>query len=179
MCNASIKDKKLEEMVLPQDLVAWFGLVYKGILRKDESTQIESNDCIQYGEDNFAFGGLIDKKRKLFMFTYFPVGSLQNKGKWTFELTEDQIRNIAQGKLKSLRLWACQQDGCQMKSDKQSHICFYHDYIDDGKPSPSKLTNEDLETLQKQKQALLKKWIEEHDKKTLNAIGEIYHNLGS
>jgi len=153
-----IKDKKLEEVVLPQDLVGWFGLVYKGILRKDEPTQIESDDCIQYGEDNFAFGGLIDKKRKLFMFTYFPVGSLQSKGRWTFELTENQIGDIAQGKLKSLRLWACQQDGCQVKSDKQSRTCFYHDYEDDGKPSPNHLTKEDFDRQQAEKLDLLRKW---------------------
>lgn len=159
---ANVKEKKLEEVVLPQDLIDWFGLVYRGINRKDEGTQIESDDCIQYGEDNFAYGGLIDKKKRLFMFTYFPVGSLQNKGSWTFELTENQINDIAQGKLTTLMLWACQHKGCQIKSDKQDRACFYHDYEDDGKPNPHQLTKEDFDRLHNEKFDLLKKWKEEH-----------------
>jgi len=80
-------------------------------------------------------------------------------------IKEKKLEDVALGKLKSLKLWSCQQDGCQSKFDRQGYNCFYHDYEEDGKQSPSRKSPEDFSKDYEHKLGLLKKIYAEAEKR--------------
>ena len=121
-----VNEKKLEKVEIPSRLRKFFGWVSEALALKEECTQIPSDDLIQ---DDYTYGGLIHEGGKEYSFTYFPTEG--NKNIWEFQLSAEQIGQIAEGKLTTLDLWACTQEDCQSKFQNSSDTCFYHDYYDD------------------------------------------------
>lgn len=153
---ARIKEKKLEKTELTAKLIHFFKKLDKEIKDELQHTQIESGDLIQA---NFIYGGLIEEGGDRYIFTYFPrVGT---KNKWELELTKLQIERIAKGNIKTIDLWACQQDGCGSKFMDKNGTCFYHDYHDDGRPDPRKKSKEEIDEIVAQKKLLLEKMIDQ------------------
>lgn len=146
-----VNPKKLESVVIPERLVNFFKQVDNDIKSGSEYTKVESDDLIQ---NDFAYGGLTEEGKDSYSFTYFP--NKVDKYTWEFSLNIKQIDQIAKGNLTKLDLWSCKQDGCQSKFMNKEGRCFYHDYYDDGKPSPSQKTPEEIWQIQQEK----KKWLE-------------------
>ncbi len=156
-----IKEKKLERVTIPQNIVNFFKTLSIDIANKEEYTQIESDDLIQPGlPETFIYGGLWDKNEDCYYFVYHPDEENGNQDRWEFNLTSEQVHKIAKGELKTLDLWACMQDGCQCKSMNKNDTCFRHDYSDDGKPDPTKPTPEEIKAISEEKRKLLEKWKE-------------------
>ena len=136
-------------------MVCFFKWVSKDIEKKEEYTQVESDDMIQ---DQFNVGGLTEKGSGVYLFTYYPDEHSKKNYTWSLTLSSKQIKEIAEGKIKTLDLWACQQDHCQNKSMDKSSRCFFHDYYDNGKPDPSRLTPKELKKLIAEKRKLFEEW---------------------
>lgn len=117
--------KELEKVTIPSRLLKFLSGVYKDILSGDESTQIESDDLLQ---DDFVFGGLLEKGGDEYSFCYFPTAETEHT--WSFTLSKEDLKNISDGKISTLDLWSCRQDGCQSKFETEDQNCFYHDYIE-------------------------------------------------
>ncbi|MFA6250468.1 MAG: hypothetical protein WC686_03070 [Candidatus Shapirobacteria bacterium] len=150
-----VLQKKLEKIILPERMISFFQWVSKDIEKKEEYTQVESDDMIQ---DQFNVGGLTKEGSGVYQFTYYPDEHSKIDYTWSLTLTAKQIKQIAEGQIKTLNLWSCQQDGCQNKSMDQSDSCYHHDYYDDGTPDPSKITAEELERLVSEKRKLFELW---------------------
>jgi hypothetical protein len=151
-------DKKLEKVSLPKKLIDFFKQVNTDIVNKVEATQIESDDLIQ---NDFVYGGLLDQGGSDYIFTYYPVVS-STTNYWCFILSTTEIKDIAEGKITTLNLWACQQNGCQNKFMNKTDTCFSHDYIDDGKPDPSEKTPQEWEKLRAEKKHMFEEWMKKH-----------------
>ena len=152
-----IKEKKQEEVEIPNRLVSFFKDILPDILNKEEYTQIAEGDLIQC---DYAYGGPIENYSDIYSFTYFRTYSAARLR--ALEFSVDQLEDICEGKIKTTTLWACTQENCQSKFVKKDTTCFYHDYFDDGEPYPGQLSSEEIEKLQRQKLEMLKKWRKEH-----------------
>ncbi len=132
MKRTLIKEKQLERITIPKKLTNSLKKLSQDIANKASYTLEESVELIQIES---LKGGLIDVKRKLYTFTFFPSENNQNT-MWQFELNSRQIKEVATGTTKTLDFWACIQNKCQSKFMDKNSTCIVHDYFDDGIPDP-------------------------------------------
>jgi len=111
-------------------MVEFFRYTNELIVEQDEAATISSDDLIQIEEVRgylLAYGGLIEEGGSRFSFVYFSEPKQTSK-KWEFELTREQIAEIADGRLTELTLWACSSPNCGCKFQSADDTCFYCDY---------------------------------------------------
>jgi hypothetical protein len=130
MRTARPKPKNLTQVNVPLNLREFLRKVATLIEGRDESAMVLSDDLLQ---GDRTYGGLIDDRAGEYGFTYFPGEGVRTK--WELQLTADQIRAIAHGRVRRLELWACTDDGCGSMFPSANELCFYCDYVDEGVPT--------------------------------------------
>jgi hypothetical protein len=124
------KPKLQETVKIPPRLFKFLRYAHQLIVREDDVATTQSDDLIQAEEFLgwlLAYGGLIEEGGSRFSFTYFSEPK-QTRKSWEFELTKEQIVEIAAGRLTELTLWACSSPDCGCKFQKPDDTCFYCDY---------------------------------------------------
>lgn len=126
-----IHQKRKEQVKIPVRLFEFLKGVQKQIENNEDIvTTIESDDGLQ---DDYIYGGLEDMKSGVFYFTYYPDPD-NNKNKWGLRLTADEIKLIAEKKVESLELWACQTNSCHSKFSNKDTACGNCDFITEPTP---------------------------------------------
>ncbi len=126
MRTAQPKPKKLTQVDVPADLRVFFEEVAHLIEVHDEAAFIESDDLLQC---ECAYGGLIEDETDEYGFTYFPRKGV--KTKWELLLSASQIRDVADGSITKLELWACSDENCGSMFSSANERCSNCDYVDD------------------------------------------------
>jgi len=124
------KPKVQETVTLPERLVEFMKYANELIVQEDEAATISSDDLIQLEEARgylLAYGGLKEDDGSQFAFCYFAAPK-QTRKKWQFELSREQIVDIAKGRLTELTMWACSSPDCGCKFQTPDDTCFYCDY---------------------------------------------------
>jgi hypothetical protein len=125
MRTQKVQDKQKQHISIPSNLRKFLKNVYELILKKDESTTIESDDLLQ---DDFVYGGLIEQNGVEYGFTYFPEAGTRHK--WELVFTIGQLKDIYEGKKKYVDVWACKSKNCHCKFALKTDLCFHCDYQD-------------------------------------------------
>ena len=73
----------------------------------------------------------LKKGTQNYIFTYFPDKTRGIRDKWHFQFDVQEIKSIARGELKTLLLWACQDESCGCKFQDPDDTCFYCDYVEE------------------------------------------------
>lgn len=120
-----------EDVKIPDNLVSFFAEVQREIDAEDEVTTIESDDLMQYEEFDFAYGGLNDAETGEFTFRYFTDN--ENGSTWDLSLTKQEIGKIAEGELKQLTVWGCQNPLCGCKFSDEEGSCSNCDWVEEPK----------------------------------------------
>ena len=126
------KPKLQESVKIPPRLVEFLRYANELIVEQDEAATVSSDDLIQVEESIgwlLASGGLIEDGGSRFSFTFFAEPK-QTRKLWELELTQDQIAEIAAGRLIELTLWACRASDCGCKFHSPDGDCFYCDWED-------------------------------------------------
>jgi hypothetical protein len=95
MRTARPKPKNLTQVNVPLNLREFLRKVATLIEGRDESAMVLSDDLLQ---GDRTYGGLIDDRAGEYGFTYFPGEGVRTK--WELQLTADQIRAIAHGRVR-------------------------------------------------------------------------------
>ena len=130
MRRAVPKPKIRKTFTIPPRLLQFLKYANELIVEEDEAATIESDDLIQIEEVRgylLAYGGLKEEGGSQFAFSYF-VEPKQTDKKWEFELSREQIADIAAGRLTELTLWACSSPDCGCAFQTPDETCFYCDY---------------------------------------------------
>lgn len=98
-----VKDKVKQEVAIPEELSKFLKHVYELILAKDPLVTTQSDDLLQ---NDFIWGGLNYSSNIEYGFTYTPTQEKNNK--WELGFTVDQLKDIYEGKIQNLTLYACQ-----------------------------------------------------------------------
>lgn len=120
------KPKKLTQVDVPTNLRVFLEEVAHLIEIHDEAAFIESDDLLQ---TECAFGGLIEDGTDEYGFTYFLRKGLRPK--WELLLSASQIRDVADGTITKLELWACSDENCGSMFSWADELCSRCDYVDD------------------------------------------------
>jgi hypothetical protein len=124
------KPKLQETVKIPPRLSKFLSYANRLVVREDDAATTQSDDLIQ--DEEFlgwlvGYGGLIEEGGSRFSFVYFSEPKQTDK-KWEFELTKEQIAEIAAGRLTELTLWACSAPSCGYKFQSPDDTCFDCDY---------------------------------------------------
>lgn len=106
------------------------------IKRGDKSTLEVSDDGMQ-DDDHVVSGGLFDKEKKIYDFTYYTSSDSGDNPHqvWILRLTEGDVQKLGNGTLSEMTLWTCSDPACLHAEHNSNFTCFRCDYYDDGKPS--------------------------------------------
>jgi len=117
--SKSIVEKKLVEVELPNKL--FIDILYLNYLLRIKHASIieETDDCIQ---TDYLCGGLWSKKKRLYGFTFYP-NMEPDDFTWHFEITKNQIKQIANGKTDRIGLWKCKNTACNHYYAKEDDHC--------------------------------------------------------
>ncbi|HEY3855887.1 MAG TPA: hypothetical protein VGO67_15975 [Verrucomicrobiae bacterium] len=124
------KVKAQQSVAIPQRLVQFLKYANELIFSGDEAAITPSDDLIQIVEFRgylLAYGGLKEEGGSQFEFGYFTEPKQTDK-KWEFELSREQIAEIAKNRLTHLTLWACTSPDCGCKFQRADDTCFECDY---------------------------------------------------
>src|SRR5581483_2430468 len=111
------KPKLQQTIGIPPRLLDFLRYANELIIEADDAATVSSDDLIQLEEFRgylLAYGGFIEEGDSRFSFTYFSEPK-QTRNKLEFELTTDQIAEIAAGRLAELTLWGCSSPDCGRK----------------------------------------------------------------
>jgi hypothetical protein len=133
MRTAQPKPKKLTHVDVPPDLRGFLKEVAHLIETHDEAAFIESDDLLQC---EYAYGGLIEDETDEYGFSYFPRKGVRPR--WELLFSASQIRDVADGTITKLELWACSDENCGSMFSSANERCGYCDYVDDEEKQPRK-----------------------------------------
>lgn len=112
---------------IPNAFVEFLSEVHSKILAREKEALIESDDLLQC---EHAFGGLVDKDKRLFGFQLFVGGDdrdLENLT-WDFLLEEKTIAQIVSGKVSRMQMWRCHND-CGRRATVKDWYCPECDFL--------------------------------------------------
>ncbi len=92
-----------KDVELPHDIIEFFDWVNDAIQTEEDNAMTESDDLLQA---KGIYGGLVDRRRKIYHFTWFPEAEPSER--WEMQLLADEIDEIGSGYRKTLRVKACQ-----------------------------------------------------------------------
>lgn len=109
-------------MPIPVEVVRFMEDVLYRIEWHDETVEKESDDSIQDPGIAPMIGGVMDAKAKYFSFHY--TASKAPRISWHFALFDNEIEDIAKGRVMSLSLWKCTKASCRdLFSNKGDVYC--------------------------------------------------------
>ncbi len=119
-------NKQLVRIEVPEELVAFFG---------DVVSKLDSAPCLIPSDDllqcDFAYGGMYEENgEECFGFTYFSLprlASAKYPRRWFICLSQEKLKRIAKGELKTIDLWRCDPD-CGNRFSEENAMCRYCDY---------------------------------------------------
>lgn len=126
MRTAQPKPKKLTQLDVPEDLRVFLEEVAHLIEIHDDAAFIESDDLLQC---ECAYGGLIEETTDQYGFTYFPRKGVRTT--WELLFSASQIREVADGSITKLELWACTDENCGSMFSSADYNCTTCDYDDE------------------------------------------------
>lgn len=106
---------------IPENLVLYLKRAHQDISAQDETTNLESDDLIQYEELDFAYGGLADADAGKFKFTYFTDD--ENDSTWQIILNSSEIEKVAMGETTNFNLWTCHNTSCGGMFSSKDELC--------------------------------------------------------
>jgi hypothetical protein len=113
--------KILEETLLPSNLSEMAARIVELFDSNAPQANVPSDDLIQF---DFGFAGR-DDETPTFTITFFPepepTGELFEP-QWFLSLNIEELRLIASGKRKKLKLWRCVSD-CGMRANQSDFYC--------------------------------------------------------
>lgn len=122
--------------LVPEAFAGFMRDVVTAIDQGDVSAWTESDDLLQSGEDWRGYGGLYDAINGRYGFEYLVDDSDENRERgrsvcWYFDLSRQQLRDIASSKVTQMQLWRCEPD-CGRRFPKSDYPCDVCDPVEGG-----------------------------------------------
>jgi hypothetical protein len=117
------KPKRLVTLDLPRAFTEFMQHVDHLISIGDPRTTMESDDLLQCDR---VYGGLYDRAGRRFGFRYFHG----EKATWEFDLSAQEIADIASGRVTQVSLWQCSGGKCGCYYAAEDAYCPHCDSLD-------------------------------------------------
>ncbi|MCG8583737.1 MAG: TIGR03067 domain-containing protein [Pirellulales bacterium] len=116
-------DRVATEFDIPSDLVEYLKSVHSYIVSEHCAATTVVDDALQF-DCCPATGGLYDKERWLYQFTYFPqFDEVSTYVKWCLKFDRDEIRDVAEGVMTKFEGWRCKDPDCELRFMSPDEYC--------------------------------------------------------